>query len=151
MQNILYFLKTIKTFVDSFFRKITIGARVLLIQDGKILLIKHTYMPKWYSVGGGVEKGESPLQAIYREAQEEVGVRFLEPPSLLGVYINKVRKKEDYVVLYVAHSFKREPQSSFEIKDSQWFDLNALPQDISPATKRRIEEYQGLRTISDIW
>lgn len=151
MQTILYFFKHIKTFVGSFFRKVTIGARVLLIQDGKILLIKHTYMPKWYSVGGGVEKGESPLQAIYREAQEEVGIHFLEPPILFGVYINHFRKKDDYVVLYVAHAFKREPTTSFEIQDSQWFDLKALPGDISPATKRRIEEYQGLRTISDIW
>lgn len=151
MEKLLSFLKAIKNWMPVG-RKITVGARVLLVQEGKILLVKHTYMPKWYSIGGGVEKRETPLQAIHREAYEEVGIRFLEDPELFGVYLNTFEKNfDDYVILYVAYAFERTAQSSLEIAASRWFDLSALPKDISPATKRRIEEYQGLRPKEDIW
>ncbi len=49
------FLK-IKSFLLSLFIKRTVGARALVIKEDEILLVKHTYMPMWYTIGGGVEK-----------------------------------------------------------------------------------------------
>ncbi len=129
----------------------TIGARILLIHDNKILLIKHTYQVGWYTIGGGVERGESPLQAIHRELKEEVGVTLKSPPKLFSVYYSCFEKRDDYVVLYVANDFIQEENSCYEIADKKWFDLDNLPHDITPATLRRIEEYRSLREISDIW
>jgi 8-oxo-dGTP pyrophosphatase MutT (NUDIX family) len=34
-----------------------------------------------YTIGGAVERGESPLNAIHRELKEEVGVTLKNPPS----------------------------------------------------------------------
>lgn len=52
---------------------------VIVNSDNKILLLKRgkgaPWMPeKWALVGGGVEKGETPQQAVEREIMEETGL-----------------------------------------------------------------------------
>lgn len=51
-------------------------AGVLLIEDGCIALIKRVKGGSIYYVipGGGIESGETPLEAARREAQEELGI-----------------------------------------------------------------------------
>ena len=68
-------------------RPVTVGARVLLVRDGQVLLLRHTYLHHWYALGGGVERGETPEQAVRREAAEEVGATLGEV-RLLGIYTN---------------------------------------------------------------
>jgi len=45
-----------------------------IINDGKVLLIKHKRKGIWLPVGGHVEEGESDLEALKREIKEEVGL-----------------------------------------------------------------------------
>ena len=52
-----------------------LGANVILVWDGKILLEKRRDSDTWGLVGGGVKKQESPLDAIARETYEELGLR----------------------------------------------------------------------------
>lgn len=132
-------------------RNKTVGARVLVFDNDKVLLVKHTYMPDWYSVGGGVEKGETPIETVARELMEEVGVQCVEPPKLFNVYHNCVEGRDDYVALYIVKSFTQKRVTSPEILEAKWFSLHALPEDISPATLRRIEEYQGKRALTEKW
>ncbi len=141
----------IKNVLLSFFSRKTMGARALVIQDGKILLVKHTYTPGWYTIGGGVDKGESPLQALRRELQEEAGVTPTQTPTLFGFYHNKRHKRDDYVALYLCKDFTKKDVKSREILDAQWFSLDTLPPDMSPGTKRRLDEYLGRGPLSDVW
>lgn len=127
------------------------GARILLIKDNKILLVKHTYQPGWYTIGGAVDRGETPLEAIHRELKEEVGVSLLKPPKLFSIYYTNFEKRDDYVALYVGSDYEQEIVHSNEIAEQQWFKLDDLPNDITPATQRRIEEYFNRREISDRW
>lgn len=130
----------------------TIGVRALVIEGDKILLVKHTYMDGWYSIGGGVEKGESPIQALKRELMEEVGVEVLHSPKIFGAYHNNAEGRDDYVVLYICERFKQtKPSQSFEIQEMRWFALDDLPEDLSPGTKRRLEEYRDKREVSEVW
>ena len=64
---------------------------IIADRDNKILLLKRadekdTWMPnKWALVGGGVEKGETPQQAVEREILEETGLeikKFIKSFSL---------------------------------------------------------------------
>lgn len=141
----------IKNFLLSLFSKKTMGARVLVIQGDQILLIKHTYTPGWCTIGGGIDPGESGLQALKRELMEEVGVTLSAEPSLLGFYHRPHKKRDDYVVVYVCKAFEKKDVSSPEISETRWFPLKDLPHDITPGTKRRIEEYLGHRPLSDVW
>lgn len=129
----------------------TVGARALVIKENQILLVKHTYMPKWYSIGGAIEKGETPLKAIERELMEEVGIQCLASPQLFGVYLNQFEKRDDYVVLYIVNQFTQTSVKSLEIAEAKWFAIHQLPHDISAATQRRVEEYCQLKKIDDFW
>lgn len=140
-----------KNALFSLFAKRTIGVRALLIQDEKILLVKHTYQLGWYTIGGGVEPGETPYQALQRELKEEVGVSLLTPAQLFAVYYSNNEKRDDYIIFYICQALLQKASHSAEIAAQQWFDLDNLPQDISPATKKRIEEYLGTRAISEYW
>ena len=47
-----------------------------IIHDDKVLLIHHKKLNLWLPVGGHIEPGETPEDAILREVQEEVGCAF---------------------------------------------------------------------------
>ncbi|MBY0293071.1 MAG: NUDIX domain-containing protein [Alphaproteobacteria bacterium] len=141
----------IKNSIYALFSKRTMGARALVLRDNRILLVKHTYMPGWCTIGGGIESGETGLQALRRELQEEVGITLRELPSILGFYYNRTQKRDDYVITYICKEFEKQDVVSIEILEEKWFSLDALPSDISPGTKRRIEEYLGHRSLSDKW
>jgi 8-oxo-dGTP pyrophosphatase MutT (NUDIX family) len=103
--------------------------------------VYHTYCPNWHLPGGGVKKGEHPLDAVQREIYEESGIRCVEPPILFGVYYQKYRQADDYPILYSVHRWTQEKVTSPEIKDCQWFPIHALPNDMDPGSRARIEEY----------
>ncbi len=129
----------------------TVGARALVVRDDQVLFVKHTYQKGWCTIGGMVDKGETTLQAISRELFEEVGLTPLEKPELFGVYHSNREKRDDYVAFYIVKKFDMKEVYSPEIADKQWFSLSHLPEEITPATKRRVEEYLGKRERSDRW
>jgi 8-oxo-dGTP pyrophosphatase MutT (NUDIX family) len=141
----------IRGFVLSILSKKTVGVRMLLMQDKKVLLVKHSYQQGWYTIGGGVEKGETPLEAMKRELKEEVGATLLTNPKLFSVYYSRNEKRDDYIVFYVAEGCEQEVVHSDEIAEQQWFPFDDLPADITPATSRRIQEYLGQKTIDEHW
>ena len=46
----------------------------IIIQEGKVLMVKNSDAPYYYSVGGRVKMGESCEEAMLREIEEELGV-----------------------------------------------------------------------------
>ena len=45
-----------------------------VVHDDKALLIKHKYLPIWTAPAGHVELDASPIQALYKEVNEESGI-----------------------------------------------------------------------------
>ncbi len=129
----------------------TVGARALVIQNNQVLFVRHTYQKGWCTIGGMVDKGETTLQAVSRELFEEVGLTPLEIPELFGVYHSNQEKRDDYVAFYIVKKFDMTECDSSEIADKKWFPLNNLPEETTPATKRRVEEYLRMREKSDKW
>lgn len=134
----------------------TIGVRAILLdQDGRIALVRHTYLDQWYLPGGGVKKGESIHAALFREMAEEVGVTDARIERVLGVYHSRREGKDDHIVIFVvqggpdASELRRADLA--EIEDAGWFAPDALPASLSPATARRIAEYQQGVTGHGTW
>lgn len=62
------------------------GAYALLIRDRRILLtFQQSPATEFQLPGGGIDPGEAPLQALYREVAEETGW-CIAAPRLIGTY-----------------------------------------------------------------
>lgn len=122
-------------------RPLTLGVRVMLIREGRVLLVRQTYMDGWFMPGGRIEKGETLEQAARREALEEVGVG-INSISLLGVYSNFKEWKSDHNVLFFSDDFQLTGVTDHEIAEFRFFPLAALPADLWPGHRRRLQEYR---------
>jgi len=135
-------------------RRMTFGVRVMLIDGDKIFLIRHTYMPGWQLPGGGVEPGETAAESAAREVMEEGGLRVTGPLELFGIYHNvSAMTNRDHVALFLCRQFEQvhEFRKNFEIAEAGWFPIDALPENLSPATAARVEEVFGGAERSAVW
>jgi len=122
------------------FHPVTLGARVILMREGEVLLIRHTYRDGWYFPGGGVDKGETLEEAARREAEEEA-MATVGDLRLLGVYANFREGKSDHIAVFYASDFELRPfAANNEIAAREWFALEELPGTVSPATRDRLRE-----------
>jgi len=54
--------------------KIDFTVAILVVKDGKVLMILHRNLKKWLPLGGHIELDEEPEIAALREAKEESGL-----------------------------------------------------------------------------
>ena len=132
-------------------RGMTLGVRgVVLDAEGKVFLIHHTYVTGWHLPGGGVEAGESFLEALKRELLEEGRIEVLAEPDLHGLFFNNHVSRRDHVAVYVVRKFRQDrmPEPNHEISACGFFAVDALPSDTTEGTRRRIAEVvHGQRPI----
>jgi len=136
-----------------FARPATLGARALVIDgQGRVFLVKHSYVEGWHLPGGGVETGETIGEALARELAEEGNIRLTRAPRLHGMYFNKRVSRRDHVALYIVRDFVQEPpQPNREIVAHGFFARDALPEDTSRATRARIAEVFDGAAVSELW
>jgi ADP-ribose pyrophosphatase YjhB (NUDIX family) len=113
---------------DRITRPIQLGVRIILVQDGKVLLVRHTYMPGWHFPGGAMQHWETPLEAAAREAREEAGVELLEAPALVGIFTSYIHGKSDHVAVYQCRKYRIGRASDrWEIAEVRNFPVDDLP------------------------
>jgi ADP-ribose pyrophosphatase YjhB (NUDIX family) len=137
-----------------FSRGMTLGVRaVLLDRNGRVYLIRHTYLPGWHFPGGGVEVGETALDSLTREVREEACLAIKGTPELHGIFFNERVSRRDHVIVYVVREFDElgPKQPDREIAEAGFFPLDALPPDATPATKRRLDEILHGAAIAATW
>jgi ADP-ribose pyrophosphatase YjhB (NUDIX family) len=125
-----------------FSRGMTVGVRgAVLDAEGRVLLVRHGYVDGWHLPGGGVEPGETLLDALARELMEG-NVKVAGTPPLHGIYFNNAASRRDHVALFVVREFEYggPPTASFEIQETGFFPVEALPDGTTAATRRRLEE-----------
>ena len=137
-----------------FARGMTLGVRALVVNSaGRILLVQHSYVRGWHLPGGGVERGETMLQALARELAEEGNVRLGSAPRLHGIFFNRYVSKRDHIAVYVVQDFEQDGpfKANREITVASFFALDALPNDTTAATRARIAEVMGGAPVSEHW
>ena len=135
-------------------RPMTLGVRGVVVDpDHRVLLVRHTYFPGWHFPGGGVEVGETLVQALRRELLEEANVELIGPPALHGIFLNVSLSRRDHVAVYKIEKYEwlgaRVPDG--EIAEARFFPINALPKAVSGATMRRLDEIYLAKPVSAHW
>ena len=140
--RILYLLRKIYEFI---LRPINLGVRVMLIQDGKVLLVRHVYQAGWFMPGGGMKRKETLEQAARRECYEEAGVE-IRKIELFGIFSNFTDWKSDHIALFLSEDFTMTDKKDSEIAEKKFFPLEDLPKSLGIGHRRRLREYQmGIR------
>jgi 8-oxo-dGTP pyrophosphatase MutT (NUDIX family) len=134
------------------FKPKTYGSRAIILHGIKVLLVKNINVQHWSLPGGKIDSGESPEECIFRELKEELSLSEIRTDYKLGEYISKKEGKTDIVYIFVINLFSPIFEKQWELEDARWFNLDELPEDISPAGLRRIKEYQaGKKDIFADW
>jgi ADP-ribose pyrophosphatase YjhB (NUDIX family) len=114
-------------------------AGAILDAQGRVLLVRQTYMAGWRLPGGGIDHGEAPEAAIKRELREEVGLCG-GTLRLFGVYSRKVWWLTHITALYVIEDGLVDFHPNLEVRAITWARPEAPPEDCAPAAIRRLAE-----------
>jgi len=131
----------------------TRGVRVMVHDaQGRLLLVRHRYGRRdlWMLPGGGIGWRETPEAAALREVREETGCRVagLVPA---GVFVSWAEGRRDTVYLFAGRSDDAPRPDAVEVAEARFCALDMLPEGVSPATLRRLEEVAGTREEDGRW
>lgn len=131
----------------------TRGVKVMLFNEaGELLLIRNSYgnTRAFVLPGGGIRPFETPVAAAFREVREEIGIE-AERLTSLSIHQSQAEGKRDTIHLFSAYTAAKPVADGVEVDEARFFPLDALPDSVSAATLRRIEEFRGERPIEIAW
>jgi 8-oxo-dGTP pyrophosphatase MutT (NUDIX family) len=124
-------------------RGMTLGVRGVVLDGGnKVFLVRHSYVAGWHLPGGGVEVGETFLEALRRELMEEGRIELTGAPVLHGLFFNGHVSRRDHVAVYVVRQFRQDrlPKPNHEIVECGFYAASGLPAETTRGTRLRIAE-----------
>lgn len=134
-------------------RGMTLGVRAVAVDEqGRVMLVRHTYVTGWWLPGGGVDRGETIGDAAARELFEETGLKATRPGRLLSVHSNERYFRGDHVLVYRFDAFETgELTHRGEIAEIGWFHPSGLPADAHRSTRARLAEIFAGAPVDPLW
>lgn len=147
-------IRRVVHFHARFARGMTLGVRAVVLDErNRVFLVKHSYVSGWHLPGGGVETGQTFMDALKRELSEEGRIELAGEPMLHGLFFNRRISPRDHVAVYVVRAFTqdRPPEPNREIMDTGFFDLDDLPPDTTRGTRLRLAEVLQNQPRTEDW
>ena len=110
-------------------------ACVLVVQDGRVLLVRRAIEPfygYWDIPGGFLEADEHPAAGAVREIEEETGLH-IRPTALLGIYVDTYGTEDEHTlnIHYLAEVVSGEPRPASDVSELAWYAPHELPPDLA--------------------
>jgi 8-oxo-dGTP pyrophosphatase MutT (NUDIX family) len=147
-------IRRVLHFYWRFARGLTMGVRAVVIDgQGRVFLVRHSYVVGWHLPGGGVETGETVEEALARELMEEGGIAARGSAVLHGIFLNAGVSRRDHVAVFVLRDFLQDggPRHRGEITGHGFFAPDALPEDTTRGTRARLAEVLDGAPLSAHW
>lgn len=135
-------------------RSMTLGVRSIVIDDeNRVFLVKHSYTTGWHLPGGGVERGETFEEAMRRELREEGNIELTGAATFNGVCLNRALSQRDHIAIYIIRQFTQTAprKPDIEIIETGFFPIDALPEGTTRGTAARIQEAREGRSADAYW
>jgi ADP-ribose pyrophosphatase YjhB (NUDIX family) len=132
----------------------TIKSRLILVDQGKILLLKQTKPNggNYTLVGGTVESKEFARATLVRESYEEAGV-ILKEEDLQLVHVLHKRTKDSHRIVFYFKAYKWSGELRAREKDkflkAEWFSTQKLPKNLTATVRQVLDEYRDGNTYSE--
>lgn len=121
-------------------------AKILIENEGKLLLLKPIGKKKLTLIGGSVNKGESVSESLIREAWEEAGIQL--DKSLLSTSYQQLISINNRWVIFHCYLVRHQP-FTFELKERHKFEsLDWVPME-KGLKKLRGAEQQASKAFMD--
>lgn len=131
---------------------VAFGAHAMIEDDkGRVLLVRHTYMPGWFFPGGGVQRGETAADAVHRELFEEVGLQRCDSCELFGLYTRRHVWVTNVIALFRIRGAEFAFSPNAEIAEVRFFPTDFPPTSIGAGALRRFAELRGEAPKSGYW
>ena len=122
------------------------GVKCVLTDGNRVLLVRHTYGHReWDLPGGGVRRGEAPVDTARREMHEELGVA-VESWRDLGIVDARLDHRRDHMHIYGAdvggQAITVDP---CELAAVSWFPREELPDELGRFVQRILDLSEGHR------
>ena len=136
-------------------RKVELKARLILYHKGKILLLRQTKPNggNYTLVGGNVEHFEYAKESLIRESYEEAGIVIREKDLKLVHVLHKKGNNIHRIVLYFkAYKWEGDlkARETHKFREAEWFDLDALPRNLTDTIRHVLKEYRKGNLYSEI-
>lgn len=125
-----------------FFRDKKVAASVLIVQGGKVLLVRRAMMPRkglWTNPAGFVEYDEDPRDAAVREVLEETGYQVEVIELLDAIHGREHERGADLVIAYRARIVGGAPRPADDVDDLRFFGPDELPRLAFRATRQVVD------------
>ena len=125
--------------------KLIVDVHLLLIRDGKIVLLKRANTGyedgKYGLIAGHADGDETATEAMVREAREEAGIEINPSDLEFRLVMHRKTDREQVGFFFTARGYSGVPRNAEPDKCSEldWFDLENLPENIIPYIKKSIE------------
>jgi ADP-ribose pyrophosphatase YjhB (NUDIX family) len=126
-------------------RKVPIAGVSVIVTNlgGDVLLLRHSYGPAvWALPGGGLARGEDPLEAARREVREELGVE-LARIEFVGT-LDEVLSGSPHTAHIFTGVCDRQPKPDLrEVTEARFFPSHSLPEPLGRTTRARIAMWRA--------
>jgi 8-oxo-dGTP diphosphatase len=130
-----------------YYAKNALGAALLIVEDGKVLLVQRAHEPylgQWMLPAGFVEYGEFAEESAVREAEEETSLA-VELDGLWGFYFGSDDPRNvAHLAVYAAHHVGGTLQAGDDAMDARFFARGELPEQVAfQAHRRTLADWQA--------
>ena len=131
-----------------FFTDPQVGVGVLVIEDGKVLLVKRGMNPekgKWSIPAGFLDYGEDPKITAAREVKEETNL-FIRITGLLDIYFNSEALTQggaSIFILYRAEVVSGDLKAGDDAEEASFFGRGELPELAFTSTHDAIDRWHS--------
>lgn len=130
----------------------TRGVKAVVLRNDAVLLIRHSYQSSdmFMLPGGGIDRGETAVAAGIREVREESGCALVNVREH-GLFISRTEGWPNHITVVVGETRDTPRADGRELLEATFFPLEALPDNVSAASLRRIIEVRDGLPPADNW